>query len=385
LKIVDVRAIPVTVPQKGELSGYLPHQEDLRPLIRKAWTSCFVEIETDDGLTGTGESVVREVPRATALIIEELLKPVIMGKDPADIDVLWELMYATLRTRGHSRGYFIEALSGVDIALWDLLGRAQGKPVYKLLGGAWDLKVKAYASSILFGKPDEMAREALKLVEAGHDQIKMKVGMGERKDEENVRAVRETVGYDVGLMVDANSAYNAPQAIRLGRKFERYECLWFEEPVPPDDINGYIEVARALDIPIAGGESHFLRYDFRELIARNAIDIVMPDVGRAGGISECRKIASIASIFGKQYTPHVGLSGAGVRAASLHLSASIPRETFLSYEYYHIPGRPNPLANEITKRPIEVFKDGYVDVPSTPGLGIELKHSVVKGYRVKNH
>ncbi len=382
MKIVDVIARPLRVPQKGDLSGYLPYRDALGHLVRNAWVSCFVTVRTDEGIIGTGESLAREVPEATAAIIERLLKPVILGRDPRDVEVLWELMYSTLRTRGHSRGYFVEALSGVDIALWDLMGKAERKPVYKLLGGAYETKVKAYASSVLYGKPNEVVSECLKLVEEGHDQIKVKVGMGEAKDVANLKAIRDAIGYDVAVMVDANSAYSPYQAIRVGRKFERYECFWFEEPVPPDDIDGYVEVARALDIPIAGGESHCLRYDFRDLIARNAIDVAMPDAGRAGGITECRKIATLASAFDKKYSPHVGLSGAGIRSASLHLAASMPRDVFLTYEYYHIRGRPNPLSNDVMKKPVERFHAGYVEVPDGPGLGIELNERIAKTFAI---
>ena len=381
MKVVRVRAIPLRVEASGDLSGYLPYPEKLAKLVRKAWVSCFVQIEADDGTVGLGESLAREVPEATAAIIEKLLAPVIIGRDPFDVDVLWELMYATMRTRGHNRGYFVEALSGVDIALWDLIGKASGRPVYTLLGGghAPD-RVKAYASSVLFGTSKEIASECSRLVEEGHDQIKIKVGMGDERDAANVKAAREAVGHDVDLMVDANSGYSPRQAIRMGRKFEMYDCAWFEEPVPPDNLDGYVEVAKALDIPIAGGESHFLRYDFRDMISKGAIDIAMPDVGRAGGISECRRIATLCSTFDKKYTPHVGLSGGGVRAASLHLAAAIPRGTFLNYEYYHIRGRPNPLSNDVMKRPVEEFSGGYVRVPKGSGLGIELDEKAIVKY-----
>ncbi len=384
MKITNVKAIPLRVPVKGELSGYLPYRETLGELVRNAWVSCFVKVKTDEGVYGIGESLAREVPEATAAIIEKLLKPVIMGRDPRDVEVLWELMYNTLRTRGHSRGYFVEALSGVDIALWDLMGKAERKPVYKLLGGAYDTKVKTYASSVLYGKPKEVAAECLRLVEEGHDQIKVKVGMGEGKDVANFKAIRDAIGYDVDIMLDANSAYSPYEAIRVGRKFERYECFWFEEPVPPDDIDGYVEVARALDVPIAGGESHCLRYDFRDMLARNAIDVAMPDVGRAGGITECKKIATLASTFDKKYSPHVGMSGAGIRSASLHLAASMPRNVFLTYEYYRVKGRPNPLSNDVMKKPVERFQDGHIMVPDGAGLGIELDERVAKKFIVRS-
>ena len=383
MKIKDLRAIPVRAQATGPLSGYLPYSETLAMLVRKAWASCFVQVTTDEGVVGLGESLAREAPEATAAIIEKLLKPIIIGRDPQDIDVLWELMYGSMRTRGHNRGYFVEALSGVDIALWDLLGKASGRPVYRLLGGAYDSeRVKAYASSVLYGKPAQMARECQKLVEGGHDQIKVKIGMGEDKDVASLKAIRDEIGYDIDIMVDANSAYSMKEAIRLGRKLEKFECFWFEEPVPPDNIDAYVEISKSLDIPIAGGESHFLRYDFRDLIARNAIDVAMPDIGRAGGISECRKIASLCVTFGKKYSPHVGLSGAGIRAASLHLSATIPRDVFLTYEYYQIRGQPNPLANDITTRPVERFKDGYVAMPEGDGLGLELDEKQARKFRI---
>ena len=382
MKIKEVTAVPVRAPQTGPVSGHLPYGKELSKFIRTGYTSCFVKIESDDGVVGVGESLVREVPEATAAIIEKLLRPILLGNSIYDIDVLWERMYATMRTRGHTRGYLLEAISGVDLALWDLLGKQLDLPVHKLIGGAQSRELKAYASSILFGKPKAIAREATKLVDEGHRQIKLKVGMTESEDVANVKAVRDAVGYEVDLMVDANSAFSASEAVRRGRKFERYECFWFEEPVPPDNMDGYIEVSRKLDIPIAGGESYFSRYDFRDLIARDAVDIVMPDIGRAGGISECRKIASMASAFGKLYTPHIGLSGAGVRAATLQFACTLPRELFLTYEYYRIPNRPNPLATDVVKRPIEVFRGGYVEVPQRPGLGIELDEEALKRYAV---
>lgn len=242
------------------------------------------------------------------------------------------------------------------------------------------MRVKSYASSMLFGTPDEVSKEALQLVTEGHDQIKLKVGMDEDDDVRNVKAIREAIGFDVDLMVDANSAYSAARAIRVGREFEKYECFWFEEPVPPDDVNGYAEVAKALDIPIAAGESHFSRYDFRDLILQNAVDIVMPDIGRVGGVSEAKKISVLASTFGKGLSPHVGLCGAGVRAAAIHFAATLPKEISMPYEYYQIRNRPNPLAIEIVEEQVERFDHGYVSVSSKPGLGINLDENVLASF-----
>lgn len=380
MKIVDVKAYPLLAPREEVISGYLPYSETLSKTVRRAYASCFVKVLTDEEVAGVGESIVREVPEATAAIVERLLKPIVVGSDPFDVEVLWERMFNALRTRGHSRGYFVEAISGVDCALWDTMGKALRLPVHKLLGGAHEDRVKAYASSILFGSTTEVAEKARELVEKGHDQMKLKVGMEPERDVENVQALRDAVGYGVDLMVDANSGYNAHTAIRVGRKFERYECYWLEEPVPPDDLGGYVEVSRALDMPVCGSESLFGRYDYRELIAKRAVDIVQPDIARSGGISECRKIAAMAEAFNKPYTPHVGLSGAGCRAATLQFVATLPREIFLTYEYMFMP---NPLAEEVLAEPIENFKDGYVELPKRPGLCLELKEEAMSKYLVK--
>lgn len=384
MKVKDVRAIPLRAPRpeagRESPDHFLPYWESLSKAgVRSHYVSCFVEVQTDEGITGIGECTVREVPEAHAAIIEKLLKPIVLGEDPFDVEVLWERMFAALRTRGHSEGYFVEAISGVDIALWDIMGKATKLPVHKLLGGAHSDRVKAYASSIFFGKPENVAREAKTLVENGHDQMKLKIGLGDA-DIENVKAIRDAVGNDVDLMVDANSAFNRQSAIAMGRKLERYEVLWFEEPVPPDDIDGYVEVSRALDIPICGSESLFGRYNYRDLISKRAVDIVQPNIARCGGITECRKIAAIAEAFNTPFTPHNGLSGAGCRAATLQFVVTLPRELFLTYEFMY---RPTALGNEVLKEPLEKFKDGYLELPKKPGLGIELNRQVVSKYVVK--
>ncbi|MGQ9781055.1 MAG: mandelate racemase/muconate lactonizing enzyme family protein [Nitrososphaeria archaeon] len=382
MKIVDVKAYPVYAEAKTAISGYLPYENELAKVVRKGYAACFVKVVTDEGSFGFGESLVREVPQATAEIVERLLKKIVVGKDPQDIEVLWEEMFSTLKTRGHTKGYFVEALSGIDIALWDLKGKLTNQPVYRLLGGKFQDRLKAYASSIVFGKPEIMARRAKEWAEEGHDQIKVKVGMGVEQDKENLRAIRETVGDSIELMVDANSAYNFSQALKLGRALESFDISWFEEPLPPYDIEGYRQLKKKLNTPICAGESHFTRYDFRDLIVNQAIDIVQPDVARAGGITECLKIANLARTFNIQYTPHIGLSGAGCRAASIHLSASLPKETFATYEIYDIKDSPNPLAEEICRHPIERFSKGYIKVDDRIGLGLEIDEKRLEPYLI---
>jgi len=383
MKIVDVKTYPVYASASTAISGYLPYEEKLSSKIRRGYASCFVKVVADNGEYGFGESLVREVPQATAEIIDRLLKPIVIEKDPLEIEVLWEHMFSALKTRGHTKGFFIEALSGVDIALWDLKGKLLKQPVYNLLGGRFQDKLKAYASSIIFDKPQNMAKRAREWVDEGYDQIKVKVGMGVEQDEENLRCIKAEVGNSVKIMVDANSAYNSTQALKLGKILEKLDVTWFEEPVPPYDIDGYIKLKRKLEIPICAGESHFTRYDFKELITREAVDIVQPDVSRAGGISECAKIANLARTYNIRYTPHIGLSGAGCRAASIHLSASLPTDTFYTYEVYDIKESPNPLAFEVCNYPVEVVSNGFVKTIDKVGLGLTIDEEKLVKYLVK--
>lgn len=383
MEILDVVAYPVYSETKTPISGYLPYEEELGEKVRRGYSACFVKVVTDEGVCGFGESLVREVPQATAQIIGKLLKPIILRKDPLDVEVLWEEMFSALKTRGHYKGYFVEALSGVDIALWDLRGKILNQPVYNLLGGRFQSKLKAYASSIVFEKPEAMAKRAREWIDEGHDQIKVKVGMGVENDEKNLRAIRNEAGYDVEIMVDANSAYNFSRALKLGKILESLQISWFEEPVPPYDLEGYKRLKRKIDVPICAGESHFTRYDFRDLIINECVDIVQPDVSRAGGITECVKIVNLARTFNMSYSPHIGLSGAGCRAASIHLSASLPNETFLTYELYNIKESPNPLAEDICNSPIEVFSSGHIEVNEKAGLGLEINEERLKSYLLR--
>lgn len=381
MRITDVRAIPLFARRHERISGYIPYEEELLSYIQKGYATCYVKVYTDEGIVGIGESIVREAPLATASIVEDLLKPIILGKDPLDVQVLWDKMFHALRTRGHSWGYFVEAISGVDCALWDIVGKYYGLPVYKVLGGAFTDSVKAYASSIVYDKPENMVNVAVKLADQGYDQIKVKIGRGIKEDEKVIKMIRDAVGYDIEIMCDANSAYNVATAIKVGRKLEKYDCYWLEEPVPPDDINGYVKLAKALDIPICGSESLFGRYNYRDLISMGAVDIAQPNVTRCGGISEFKKIEAIASAYNIPITLHVGLSGAGCRAASLHVAATIPSNLFLNYEVYFLH---NPLAHDIVKENVERVVNGYVKIPNKPGLGFDIDDEKAKMYLIRN-
>jgi len=393
VKITDVKAYPLTAPRPGvspdRPDHYLPHWKELsRAGVRSNYYSCIVEVKTDEGAVGYGESLVREVPEAHALIVEKLLSKILLGQDPARVKELWEIMFASLQTRGHYGGYFLEALSGVDIALWDVVGKLRAAPVHKLLGGATTDRVKAYASSIYWhylvkDAVEGAAKEARRLVESGHDQIKIKIGMGKmgaKKDADIkvIKAVRDEVGGEVDLMVDANSAYSLNEALKLGKALEKYEVMWFEEPLLPHQLDDYVKLADSLDIQVAGGESLFSSYTFQDFIAKGGLDVVQPDVSRCGGITEFMKIAEFCKTRGAKLAPHTGLSGLGSRAAALQASAALPKDVFLTYEYMY--KQDNPLVTELAAEPIEKFKDGHVELPKKPGLGIELNVRALKKF-----
>ena len=279
----------------------------------------------------------------------------------------------------------ISALSGVDIALWDLKGKHYGVPIYRLMGGPLRSQVDAYATGTYrkeTGDPfvyivDEVAGYAAE----GFKGIKLKIGFDAEEDAALVAAVREAIGPDLPLMLDANHGYDVIEAIRFGRQIETHDVRWFEEPVPPEDLDGYREIKAALSIPLAGGECEYTRYGFREVLTRRAIDIVQPDTCAAGGLSECKKIADMANAFGVRYLPHVWGTAIGL-AAALQLLAVLPRtpparrplEPILEFDRSE-----HPFRQAIVTTPIE-HERGVVQIPDGPGLGIEIDRAALERF-----
>ena len=276
----------------------------------------------------------------------------------------------------------------MDIALWDIMGRATGQPIHKLIGGAYRKELVAYATGLYFidmnRLVEEAVEEAVEYAEQGFRAIKMKIGLGDPAlDLRRVKAVREAIGPGVKLAVDANHCFTVPQAIQLGRAMEPLDLLWFEEPISPEDHDGYAQVTQALDMAIAGGENDFTRWGFRDIIAKKAMDIVQPDVCAAGGISEMRKIATLASAFGVECVPHAWGSAIGL-AATIQFLAALPDQPpafrpmppMLEFEQ-----TPNPLRDHLAKNPIAQVK-GMVAVPDGPGLGIEVDRDVLNKWKV---
>lgn len=356
-----------------------------RGMLYAARTSCLVEITTNDGLTGWGECYG---PATIAKAAVEYLAPRVKGRDPFDASVVWEDLYNRIKDYGLS-GMTIAAISGIDIALHDLMGKAVGKPIHKLIGGGFRTAVPAYATGLYFIDPERLTEEAVEEAEGyvadGFRAIKMKIGLGDlRADISRIAAVRRAIGNDVKLAVDANHCFTVPQAIRLGRALEDLDILWFEEPISPEDHAGYTEVSRALDIAVAGGENEFTRFGFQRIVAAKAMDIVQPDVCAAGGIGECMRIANLAIAHGVECVPHAWGSAIGL-AATLQFIAAIPDQPaawrpfppMLEFEQ-----TPNPLRDHLATVPIALNDGGTVAIPQGPGLGIEIDRKVLEKFKI---
>jgi D-galactarolactone cycloisomerase len=345
-----------------------------------------VEIRTDTGLVGWGDCYgPAAVNRA---IIDNVLKAGLIGRDPFDVEVLWEELYNKIKDYGLT-GMTISSISGIDIALWDLIGKAVNQPIHKLIGGAFRTQLQAYATGLYFKDMNRLNEEAVEeargYVEQGFKAIKMKIGLGSiSKDIDRVAAVRDAIGPDVQLMVDANHCFNVPQAIAIGRELEKLDIYWFEEPISPEDLDGYVEVTRKLDMAIAGGENEFTKFGFRRILEKRAMDIVQPDVCAAGGITECKKIATLAQASAVQCVPHAWGTAIGL-AATMHYLASlpftppclVPVPPMLEYEQTFNPFRDELSSTDLT------HKNGFVTVPNGPGLGIEIRREVLERYKVK--
>jgi len=354
-----------------------PPRWRMRASYSQTLNTVIVRITTDTGLVGYGEAKAPVAPEATREIVRDLLAPVVVGADPLDIDVAWERMYSTMRLRGHASGFLLEALSGVDLALWDLAGKMLGVPVCKLLGGAYRDRVKVYASGLpgLTRAGDAEARDRLQqgaraLVAGGFRAIKLAIGFGVEADAETVRAAREAVGADTLLLADAAGNYDVAAAGRLGRILQECGVGWLEAPLPPEHVDGHAQLAHALEIPIAT-DLLCTRYQVREFLVRGALDVVQPDVCRSGGLTECRRIAQLADVFGAGVAPHVSIGSAIQFAASAHLAAATPN--FVIMEYWI---GDNPIGNPVLRRPLRL-EDGMLEVPVGPGLGLDLDEAAL--------
>ena len=376
MRIADMQCHVLEAPL-SEPFGWSFNQTSVRQ-------SCLVEVVAEDGTSGWGECFGPAVLNAAVV---GAFRSCLVGQDAFATERHWQTIYNTFRDQGQ-KGLVVTALSGLDIALWDLKGRLWGQPIHRLMGGPLRQDVQAYATGTYRRGTDDpityITEEVADYVRQGFSAVKLKIGFGVEEDAKLIAAVRETIGPRIGLMLDANHGFDAIEAIALGRKVAHLDIGWFEEPVVPDDLDSYVEVRRGQPIPVAGGECEFTRWGFREVFTRRAIDIIQPDTCAAGGLSECKKIADMATAFGVRYIPHVWGCGVGL-AAAMQLLAVLPHspprhrpiEPLLEFDRSE-----HPFRQAILKTPLE-HVGGVVRVPDGPGLGIEVNREAIERFRSK--
>jgi L-alanine-DL-glutamate epimerase-like enolase superfamily enzyme len=355
--------------------------------------AAVILIHTDEGITGIGEAesspwvvkAIVEAPRSHSVMVG--LKEVLIGENPLDIERLWRKMYQATIYYGR-RGVVIHAISGIDIALWDIKGKVLNAPIYDLLGGSRDAKIRAYASA-LFGKDGvETGEKAARFKELGYTAFKFgwkDFGRAESTDRAHIEGARASIGPDAPLMLDVGWAYDSggPEwdvstALRRANIFSEYNVFWLEEPLHPDDWDGYRKLSENSPIRIAAGEELATVHEFRDLIERGKVDVLQPDVARVGGITETMRISAYAHAHKKPIVPHMYSTGI-LGAASVHINASIPNGLF---QEWPAPGEGSELNSALIEPAITIDKDGFIIVPTGPGLGIELNKDVFEKYRI---
>jgi galactonate dehydratase len=349
------------------------------PVYAKWRNYVFVELITDDEeIVGIGEATMANNQNGVQGAIFDLQKYVI-GQDPFDIEKIWRSMAKGPFWRGGA--IFTTAISGIDQALWDIMGKSLKVPAYKLLGGRYRENIRLYANGWFSGNgtPKQYADAALKMTKRGFDALKfdpfdmadMTLDPETEKSAVDItKAVREAVGPKVDLLIEAHGRFTPRTAIRIGKKLERYDPFWFEEPCPPEDFDGLVRVGREVDIPIASGERLFTRWDYWNLIEKRAADIIQPDVCHVGGISELKKVATMAETKNILVAPH-NSNGAVSTAAAGHLLTTMPNGLILEY-WVDVPWR-----EEVVKEK-ELVSKGKFRVSEKPGLGVELNFAEIK-------
>lgn len=359
-------------------------------------TAHIVEVETDEGITGWGECFgPGAVALANRTIVESVIQPLVMGMDPLDRDVIWHKVYNLLRDHGQ-KGMPLQALSGVDIALWDIAGKVANLPIHKLIGGAHREKVRAYGYGMMLKRESvaehvtRFADEAQRIKAMGFSATKMKIGLGAKDDVKLAEAVRKGVGDDFDFMADANHAYNTHDAFYVGRALDELGAFWFEEPVAPEDLDGYRELRAGLKVNISGGEAEFNRWGWRALLESRGLDIAQPEVCALGGITEYLRVLALCHAHFTPVINHVWGSAIAV-ATNLQLLAAMPplpgglfpREPLLEFDTTE-----NRFRDELLVEPLNIQKqvstaEGFIRIPKGPGLGVEPDRGFLRAFAAK--
>jgi D-galactarolactone cycloisomerase len=358
-------------------------------------TAHLVEVQTDQGVTGWGECFgPGNVALANKGIVEKVIQPMVLGMDPMDRDVIWHKVYNLMRDHGQ-KGMPMQSLSGVDIALWDIAGKVTGQPVHKLIGGAHRTKVQAYGYGMMLKREsvdDHVARfkdEAASIIDMGFHATKMKVGLGPREDVRLCKTVAESVG-DARFMVDANHCYTTSDAFYVGRALDELGAYWFEEPVAPEDLDGYRELRAGLRVNISGGEAEFNRWGWRAILENRGLDIAQPEVCALGGISEYLRVLALCHAHFTPVINHVWGSAIAV-ATNLQLLAAMPPMPGGLYPWepmLEFDTTDNKFRDELLEIPLDIqgqvkANDGYVQIPDGPGIGVEPDMTFIQHYAIE--
>jgi len=372
-----------------EITTYIVAQKLAKPFYFSQWEYdkrqiCLVKITTEDGTYGWGEGY-GPAPVVKAGI--EFFAPLVMGENPLQVETIWQKMQR--RSFDYARsGVLLAALSAIDVALWDLRGKLLGQPVSVLLGGRRRNHVKVYATGLYFSKdmnfPDDLAVEAKMYVDQGYQAIKMKVGLSLKQDLLAIRAVREAIGPDIQLMIDSNHAYSRSEARALAQACTQFDIAFIEEPLSPEDYEGYRELRLVSQIPIAAGECEYLCVGFKRLLENQCVDYAQPDICAAGGLTEVKKIVSLANTFGVNVIPHCWGTGIAF-AAGLHLVSTldiVPGRLQMPEPLLEMDRTENPLRDELTIPRFEAH-EGKVLVPDSPGLGVDVNPALLEQFCIK--
>jgi D-galactarolactone cycloisomerase len=332
----------------------------------------LVRVHTDTGLVGIGAAYSH--PDLVRVVVEGHLRPLLLGADPREVEELWGLMYRQTRWYGR-KGVAVSALGALDTAFWDLRGKALGKSVAKLLG-AETSAVPAYASGLLWSDDlDDLTGEATRHLDRGFRRVKMRLGRSEEYDIAAVQVVRQAVGADADVIVDASMRYTVEIAERIGRVLAEERVFWYEEPFAPEDLDSYVALRGRVSVPLAAGENEFGCGGFRELLRVGALDIVQPDACRTGGITEVVRVGRLAQEYGARVATHTW-SDAVALVANAHAIASLPNGLTVEVDQTG-----NPFIDGLLTEPL-IIRDGLLQLPEGPGLGIELDSAALERFTV---
>jgi D-galactarolactone cycloisomerase len=370
MRIISVRAIPI--------SYRVPQGQNVRLGIGRAVKrdAVLVKIETDEGITGWGEAHHGRCPGAIAKLIDTTISELVTGMDAMDVVSVWQRVYQ-MQLASHGMGYAATmALSGVDLALWDIRSKAAGWPLYKMLGGSAK-PIRAYAGGISLGwqEPESLAEEAAGYVSKGYRAIKLRVGDNHRIDVARATAVRKRVGDEIDILVDANTGYKLDDVRRVMPAYEELQIGWLEEPFPAQDYRSYQMATRLGNVPLAAGENHFTRFEFTRLIEDRAVNFVQPDLSKTGGITEAMRIAAMAYGWKLSFNPHTSATGINM-AATINVLAAVDEAGYFEGDV----AKHNPFRDEVGGVPYALDTDGCVRPSEKPGLGVEVDEAFVRAH-----